>query len=77
MTDTMWLIIGFVIGAVLGIIYEIASAYRRNRKTWFAPIGIDGEETVYQCRKCGETFTCAVIERVRYCPACGREVVEE
>ena len=74
MPDWILLIIGFVSGSVMCIIYEIVSAYRRDRETWFAPIGTDGEDTVYQCRKCGESFSCKVIEYVSYCPACGREV---
>lgn len=77
MSDAMWLVIGFTIGAVLCIIYEIASAYRRSRKTWFVPVGIRGEETVYQCRKCGGTFTCEDIGRMLYCPICGREVEDD
>ena len=85
MPDWVLLVIGFIIGSIICIISEIISAYHRDRNTWFVPIGIDGkettyqcrkdtEETTYQCRKCGETFTCAVIERVLYCSACGRKV---
>jgi DNA-directed RNA polymerase subunit RPC12/RpoP len=77
MSDGLLLFVGFIIGAALCVIHEIASAYRSGRKTWLAPIGTNGEETVYQCRKCGATFSCAAIERMLYCPICGRKVVDE
>ena len=74
MPDWVLFIIGFVAGSVICIIYEIVSTYHRDRKTWFAPVGVAGEEVVYQCRKCGGTFTCAAVECMLYCPVCGREV---
>lgn len=74
MTDWVWLLIGGGIGTIVFLICDFVRVWVRDRKTWFVPIGTDGGERVYQCRKCGGKFTCAVIERMFYCPVCGREV---
>ena len=48
MLDWLLLIIGFAIGSVICVICSLIGAYRRSRKTWFVPVGIDGEETYLQ-----------------------------